>query len=48
LFYVAVTRAKDHLHVSYPESVRKWSNTIEQDPSPFLYEMYGRDQNEGK
>jgi len=46
LFYVAVTRAKDHLHVSYPESVRKWSSTIEQDPSPFLYEMFGRDPNE--
>lgn len=44
LFYVAVTRAKDHLHVSYPESVRKWSSTIEQDASPFLYEMYGREK----
>lgn len=44
LFYVAITRAKDHLHVSYPELVRKWSSTIEQGPSPFLYEMYGREK----
>lgn len=46
LFYVAVTRAKDHLHVSYPEQVRKWSSTQEQDPSPFMFEMFGRDPNE--
>ena len=46
LFYVAVTRAKDHLHVSYPEQVRKWSSTQEQDPSPYLFEMFGRDLNE--
>ena len=46
LMYVAITRAKDHLHVSYPEQVRKWSSTQEQDPSPFLYEMFGRDPNE--
>lgn len=46
LMYVAITRAKDHLHVSYPEQVRKWSSTQEQDPSPFLFEMFGRDPSE--
>ena len=46
LFYVAVTRAKDHLHVSYPEQVRKWSSIQEQDASPFMFEMFGRDPNE--
>ena len=46
LFYVAVTRAKDRLHVSYPEQVRKWSSTHEQDASPFMFEMFGRDPNE--
>jgi DNA helicase-2/ATP-dependent DNA helicase PcrA len=48
LFYVAVTRAKDQLHVSYPEQVRKWSSTKEQDPSPYLFEMFGRDLKEEK
>jgi DNA helicase-2/ATP-dependent DNA helicase PcrA len=41
LFYVAVTRAKDQLHVSYPKMVTKWGRAELQMPSPFLLEMDG-------
>lgn len=39
LFYVALTRAKNQLHVSFPEMVRKWNKMIEMGPSPFLRDM---------
>jgi superfamily I DNA/RNA helicase len=39
LFYVAMTRAKDSLHISFPEMVRKWNKMIEMSPSPFLRDM---------
>jgi DNA helicase-2/ATP-dependent DNA helicase PcrA len=41
LFYVALTRAKDQLHVSYPKEVMKWRKLVHQNPSPFLLEMDG-------
>jgi DNA helicase-2/ATP-dependent DNA helicase PcrA len=39
LFYVAVTRAKDHLHISYPEEVRRYNRRNFTYRSPFLVEM---------
>ncbi len=39
LFYVAMTRAKDNLHISFPEMARKWNKMIEMSPSPFLRDM---------
>lgn len=41
LFYVALTRAKDHLHVSFPQMKRKWNKMIDMSPSPYLKDMLG-------
>lgn len=39
LFYVALTRARDHLRLSYCESRRKYGQLTPCYPSPFIYEL---------
>lgn len=39
LFYVAVTRAEQSLHLSYAESRRVWGQTTYQAPSRFIHEV---------
>jgi len=39
LFYVALTRAKDQLRISFPIMRRKWNRMIEMGPSPYLRDM---------
>jgi len=48
LFYVALTRAKDKLHVSYPTMVRKWNKMCEMYPSPYIQDMLGKDSKDNK
>lgn len=39
LFYVALTRAKEHLFISYPTKRMKFNETLEKAPSPFLTDI---------
>jgi superfamily I DNA/RNA helicase len=44
LFYVALTRAKDRLHVSWPQETTKWQKRVEVYPSRFIGEMFDEEE----